>query len=308
MVIVVKFEGIKVMNKVLLTEKSNPNTLGIDLMNGEEIARTINQEDKKVALAIEKVLPQIGEAIELIADSFNKGGRLAYFGAGTSGRIGVLDASECWPTFGVEHGMVNGFIAGGDKALRYSVENAEDSVEFGMEDLDAFNPSVNDVVVGISANGGPKYVMTILQEAQKRGVKTRGISSNIEAKLKKFSDIFINPIVGEEAITGSSRMKSGTAQKMILNMLSTGAMIRIGKTYKNYMIDVRMVSEKLVERGVRFVSEIAGIDMESAKKYIELSGKNVKTACVMAMKQCSKEQAEEMLKNNEGILRKVIGG
>ena len=294
------------MDNIALTERRNEATKDIDLMDSLQIAQTINNEDKKIALAIEKNLPQIGEAIELIAQAFNKKGRLAYFGAGTSGRLGVLDASECWPTFGVEHGMVCGYIAGGDRALRFSIENSEDSSELGLQDLQHFNPSPNDIIVGISANGGPRYVLTILEQAQKLGCKTIGISSNPKAKLKQFSDIFINPIVGEEAITGSSRMKSGTAQKMILNMLSTGAMIRIGKTYQNYMIDVRMVNEKLIARGCRFVSEIAKISINDAKKYIELSGKKVKTACVMALKQCSKEDAEKLLNKHNGILRKVI--
>ena len=166
---------------------------------------------------------------------------MAYFGAGTSGRLGVLDASECWPTFGVEHGMVNGFIAGGDEALRYSVENSEDSAELGLKDLESFKPDEKDVVVGISASGGPKYVLAILKEAQKRGCKTVGISSNPEALLQKYSDIFINPVVGEEPLTGSSRMKSGTSQKMVLNMLSTGAMIRIGKTYEIKNLEGKIV-------------------------------------------------------------------
>ncbi len=275
-------------------------------MRSLSIAKTINQEDQKVALAINKVLPQIGEAIELIAEAFRQGGRLAYFGAGTSGRLGVLDASECWPTFGVEHGMVCGYIAGGDKALRFSIENSEDSAELGIQDLKDFNPTPKDIIVGISANGAPRYVLAVLEQAQKLGCKTIGISSNPEAKLQHFADIFINPIVGEEAITGSSRMKSGTAQKMILNMLSTGAMIRIGKTYQNYMIDVRMVNEKLVDRGCRIVSDIAKISYEEAKKYIELSNHNVKIACVMAIKKCDSASAQNLLQNNGGILRKVI--
>lgn len=294
------------MADISLTEKSNPATTDIDLMDSFHIAQAINNEDKKVALAIEKVLPEIGRAIEMIAEAFQKGGRLAYFGAGTSGRLGVLDASECWPTFGVEHGMVSGFIAGGDKALRLSVEAAEDSSEFGLSDLSAFAPTPNDVIVGISAGGNPQYVLAILEEAKKAGCRTIGISSNPKAKLKPLCDIFINPIVGEEVLTGSSRLKSGTAQKMILNMLSTGAMIRIGKTYKNYMIDVRMVNEKLLDRGCRFVSEIAKISYDEAQKYIEQSGKNVKTACVMAIKKCSKTEAEQQLAAVKGILRKVI--
>lgn len=295
------------MCALALTERRNPDTVDIDLMDGLGIAQTLNNEDKKVALAIEKVLPQIGEAIEMIAASFSKGGRLAYFGAGTSGRLGVLDASECWPTFGVEHGMVCGFIAGGDRALRFSIENSEDSSEFALADLETFNPTPNDIIVGISANGGPRYILTVLEKAQASGCKTIGISSNPEAKLQAYSNIFINPIVGEEPITGSSRMKSGTAQKMILNMLSTGAMIRIGKTYENYMIDVRMVNEKLIDRGCRIVSEIANIPYEEAQKYIIASGSQVKTACVMAAKKIDKTAAEQLLAQKHGILRLVIG-
>ena len=295
------------MSALALTEKRNPETTGIDLMDSYQIAVTLNREDQKVALAVEKTLPQIGEAIEVVAQAFRKGGRLAYFGAGTSGRLGVLDASECWPTFGVEHGMVNGYIAGGDRALRYSVENSEDSAELGLQDLASFAPTPDDVVVGISANGGPRYVLAVLEQAQKCGCKTIGISSNPEAKLQKFSDIFINPIVGEEPIAGSSRMKSGTAQKMILNMLSTGAMIRIGKTYQNYMIDVRMMNEKLVERGCRIVADIAQIPVEEAAKYLEAGGQSVKTACVMAAKKISRKQAEDELAKAGGILRRVIG-
>ncbi len=294
------------MSKIALTERRNPATADIDLMDSFHIAKAINNEDKKVAIAIEQTLPQIGEAIEVIAQAFQKGGRLAYFGAGTSGRLGVLDASECWPTFGVEHGMVCGYIAGGDRALRFSIENSEDSSDLALQDLQSFAPTPDDIIVGISANGGPRYVLTVLEQAQKIGCKTIGISSNPEAKLQHFSDIFINPVVGEEAITGSSRMKSGTAQKMILNMLTTGAMVRIGKTYQNYMIDVRMVNEKLIDRGCRFVSEIAQIPYDEAKKYIELSGHKVKTACVMAIKNCSKAEAENLLNDKNGILRKVI--
>lgn len=290
----------------ILTEKSNPDTIEIDLMTPVDIARTINNEDKKVAIAVESQLGVIGQAIDLIADSFLKGGRLAYFGAGTSGRLGVLDASECNPTFGVDPQMVQGFIAGGDHALRYSVENAEDDEDLGRADLQKFDPQSNDTVVGISASGNPRYVLAVLKNARLAGCRTIGISSNPEAALKEFSDIFICPVVGQEAITGSSRMKSGTAQKMVLNMLSTGAMILIGKTYKNYMIDVRMVNEKLVARGRRFVSEICGISEKEAAKYLALSENSVKTACVMAKLQCGREAAEQKLKAAGGVLRKVI--
>lgn len=294
------------MKKIIITEQSNIDTKEIDLMSPLEIATAINNEDKKVALAVEKELPNIGKAIDLIASSFLKGGRLAYFGAGTSGRLGVLDASECWPTFGVEHGMVCGFIAGGDRALRFSIENSEDSQELGLKDLEAFNPTPNDVVVGISASGNPEYVLSILKKAQEQKIATIGITSNPNAKLKQYSDITICTVVGQEAVTGSSRMKSGTAQKMVLNMLSTGAMVRIGKTYQNYMIDVRMCNKKLIERGTRFVSEICNISTEEASKYVELSGNNVKIACVMCMKKCNKEDAKKMLNEQNGVLRKVI--
>ncbi|MBR1648787.1 MAG: N-acetylmuramic acid 6-phosphate etherase [Alphaproteobacteria bacterium] len=295
------------MSEVSLTEKSNPETSEIDLMNSFEIAQAINREDKKVALAIEKVLPDIARGIDKIASSFLKGGKLAYFGAGTSGRIGVLDASECWPTFGVEHDMVCAFIAGGDEALRYSAENAEDSSELGKKDLAAFAPHPDDVVVGISAHGSPQYVLSVLEEAKKAGASTIGITSNPQAAMKKYCDIFINPIVGEEVITGSSRMKSGTAQKMILNMLSTGAMIRIGKTYHNYMIDLRILNAKLLQRAKRFVAEIASISEEEAGIFLQKSQNNVKAACVMAVKKCSYEQALKLLADKQGILRKIIG-
>ena len=294
------------MGNTFITERNNPDTADIDLMDGLHIAEAINREDMKVATAVQKVLPQIGQAIELIASAFHNGGRLGYFGAGTSGRLGVLDASECWPTFGVEHGMVCGFVAGGDKALRYSIEGAEDSAEEGIKDLNTFNPTPKDVVVGISASGAPQYVLAIMKEAQHRGCKTIAVTSNPDAPMKNFADIVIAPIVGEEAVTGSSRMKSGTAQKMVLNMLSTGAMIRIGKTYHNYMIDVRMVNDKLIKRGTRFVTEICGISKAEATKYLQQCDNNIKIACIMAKKHCSEQEAIAMLDKAGGILRKVI--
>ena len=295
------------MQNVILTEQSNPDTAGIDLMSSYQIAQAINREDKKVAMAVETQLKPIGEAIEAIAQSFSNGGRLAYFGAGTSGRLGVLDASECWPTFGVEHGMVCGFIAGGDKALRYSVEAAEDSEKAAWDDIDAFKPNPGDVIVAISASGNPNYTLAALQKAKENQCVTIALTCNPEAKFKTFADIFICVLVGAEALTGSSRMKAGTAQKMVLNMLSTGAMIRIGKTYKNYMIDVRLKNEKLIDRGSRIVAEICKINPEEAACYIKKSGKSVKKACVMAVKKCSRKKAEELLANAGGILRKVIG-
>ncbi len=294
------------MNKLSLTETQNPATENIDLMDSLSIAQTINKEDQKVALAVEQTLPQIAQAIELIAQSFLEGGRLCYFGAGTSGRLGVLDASECWPTFGVSHEMVQGFIAGGDQALRYSIENAEDNAQLGLEDITHFAPTPKDVVVAISSCGTPKYLIAVLQEAKKQGTHTISISCNPDAPIKDISDIFINPIVGPEAITGSSRLKAGTAQKMVLNMLSTGAMIRIGKVYKNYMIDLRLVNEKLRKRGIRFVCEIAGCMPPQAEDYLAQANNEVKTACVIAIKQCSAEDARKLLAQERGILRRII--
>ncbi len=289
----------------VLTEKRNEDTKNIDFMSSLQIVRAINREDKKVALAVEKVLPDIARAVDAIADCFSKGGRLAYFGAGTSGRLGVLDASECWPTFGVEHGMVCGYVAGGVKALRFSVENAEDNLDFAAHDLADFAPTPQDAVVGISAAGNAPYVVEILKKARALGVVTIGLSSNPEARLATFCDIFINPVVGEEVVTGSSRMKSGTAQKMILNMLSTGAMIRIGKTYENHMIDVRLMNKKLIERGRRIVSDITGLPYDEAKKILKQAGA-VKTACVMGRLNCDKTEALRRLARAKGILRKVI--
>ena len=202
--------------------------------------------------------------------------------------------------------MVTGFIAGGDYALRNPVEGAEDSVEEAIRDINVFNPDKNDVVVGISASGNPRYVLTVLEEAKKRGAKTVGITSNPEAKLKEFSDVCIVTAVGPEVVTGSSRMKSGTAQKMVLNMLTTASMIRIGKTYSNYMIDLRLSNEKLVDRANRIISASCEISVAKAEEYRIKANNDVKVACVMCKKQCSKEQAEQLLKDKNGILRKVI--
>ncbi len=294
------------MNQIALTENRNAQTENIDLMDGLEIARAINREDQKVATAIEKILPEIGKAIELIAQAFRKGGRLAYFGAGTSGRLGVLDASECPPTYSVPPTLVQGFIAGGDKALRTAVEKSEDSRDLALEDIAKFAPAPEDIIVGISASGNPAYVIAALEEAQKRGCKTIAISSNPQAAIKEYADIFLNPVVGAEAITGSSRMKSGTAQKMILNMLTTGAMVRTGKTYGNLMIDVSISNAKLYDRACRIISDVTKADRKTAEEYLEKSGKKVKTACVMILKRCSKTEAEKLLAQNDGIIRKII--
>lgn len=288
-----------------ITEQANPATMDIDVKNGAEIAKLINDEDKKVAAAVAKVLPQVGEAIDKIADSLKKGGRMAYFGSGTSGRLGILDASEMPPTYGISPELIQGYISGGEKAIRQAVENAEDSAELAVADMQKFNPQKGDVVVAISASGNPQYGLKVLELARQKGCLTIAVTSNPAAKFKDFADIFINPILGAEAVTGSSRMKSGTAQKMILNMLSTGAMIKLGKTYHNYMIDLEVTNLKLQQRAVRFVREICGVDEKTAEEVLA-KAKNVKTACVMLKKSCTKEQAQKLLKKNGGILRKII--
>ena len=276
-----------------ITEKHNPDTIDIDLKSGFEIAKLINNEDKKVALAVEKELNNIGKAIDEIALRLQKGGRVAYFGAGTSGRIGILDASEMPPTYGVKASMFQAYIAGGNKAIRKAVENSEDSAEFAKADMLKFKPKKNDVIIAISASGNPQYVVKALEIGRKNGLLTIAISSNPDAIMKEFADIFINPIVGAETVTGSSRMKSGTAQKMILNMLSTGTMIKTGKTYKNYMIDLQISNAKLRERAIRFVKEITDADEKMDEK-------------ALIEKKCSYAEAKRLLAKHNGILRKVI--
>ncbi|MBR1825782.1 MAG: N-acetylmuramic acid 6-phosphate etherase [Alphaproteobacteria bacterium] len=289
----------------VITENMNPNTYDIDLQNGEQIARLINAEDAKVAAAVEKILPQIGTAIDLLADKLRKGGRLAYFGSGTSGRIGILDASEMPPTYGVPPNMVQAYISGGERAVRYAVENAEDSAECAVVDFTEFAATENDAVVAISASGNPEYTRKVLELARQNGVMTIAITSNPQAAFKPYADVFLCAEVGPEAVSGSSRMKAGTAQKMIVNMLSTGAMIRIGKTYHNYMVDLQIHNAKLYDRAVRYVCEICGVSREQAERALQIAD-NVKTACVMIAKQCNKVQAEKLLAQNEGILRRIL--
>lgn len=290
----------------ILTEQSNPQSETIDLMKTAELVRTINEEDKKVAFAVEKALPEIAKAVDIITNAFLNGGRLGYFGSGTSGRLGVLDASECLPTFSAPEEMISGIIAGGDYALRHAVEGAEDSAEKALADIADFNPQPVDVVAGISASGNPRYILSVLEEAHSRGAKTIGITSNPEAKLKPLCDVCITTAVGAEVITGSSRMKSGTAQKMVLNMLSTASMVKIGKTYGNYMIDLQLSNEKLIDRGNRIIASICKIELAKADEYRIKADNNIKTACVMCKKQCTKQEATQLLAKHNGILRKVI--
>ncbi len=294
------------MSEVIITEKTNADTVNIDMVPSLEIARMINNEDLKVAEEISKNLNSIAKAIDIISENFLKGGRLFYFGAGTSGRLGVLDASECPPTFNSEPEMVQGIIAGGDKALRYAIEGAEDSVELAQKDFSEHNINDKDTVVSISASGNANYVIEVLKLAKEKGIKAIALTCNKQAKMADFADVVICIETGAEAITGSTRMKAGTAQKMVLNMLTTGAMVKIGKTYKNLMVDVKPTNVKLKDRAERIVSEIAQCNQEKAKNILEKNGYNVKEAILQIKYNCSFEEAQKLLTEHSGVLRKAF--
>ena len=293
------------MTKKIITENTNKKTKDIDIVPTIKLVEMINNEDKTVAHAISKEKKKIATAIDLIAEKFLNGGRLLYFGAGTSGRLGVLDASECPPTFGVDSSMVQGFIAGGDSALRNAIEGAEDSDENAINDFVRSEATNKDVIVAISASGNANYIIALLKNAKAKKIKTIGLCCNKNAKMKDFSDIFICPIVKEEVIAGSTRMKSGTAQKMILNMLSTGAMIKIGKTYQNYMIDVKATNEKLKNRAISIVCDLTNVDKKKATNILEETKFDVKKAVVMLWLNTDIQTTEKLLKDNNGILRKI---
>lgn len=288
----------------VITEYRNENTKDIDLLSTIDIVRKINEEDKLVALAIEDETPNIAKAIDIIAKQFLVGGRLYYFGAGTSGRIGILDASECPPTFGVPADMVTGIIAGGDKAIRTAVEGAEDNFELGVEDAKCLTDK--DVCVAISASGNPKYLLGVLAQADKVNCKTIALTCNHKALILEEAGLGICVEVGPEVIAGSSRMKAGSVQKMVLNMLSTGAMIKIGKTYENFMIDLMPTNEKLKDRAIRIVSEIADVNNSTALQTLLECGWSVKTAIIMLKCKLSKEEAQELLRKNCGVLRRAL--
>lgn len=288
----------------VITEYRNENTKDIDLLSTIDIVRKINEEDKLVALAIEDETPNIAKAIDIIAKQFLVGGRLYYFGAGTSGRIGILDASECPPTFGVPADMVTGIIAGGDKAIRTAVEGAEDNFELGVEDAKCLTDK--DVCVVISASGNPKYLLGVLAQADKVNCKTIALTCNHKALILEEAGLGICVEVGPEVIAGSSRMKAGSVQKMVLNMLSTGAMIKIGKTYENFMIDLMPTNEKLKDRAIRIVSEIADVNNSTALQTLLECGWSVKTAIIMLKCNLDKSQAEEALRKNCGVLRRTL--
>ncbi len=288
----------------VITEYRNENTKNIDLLSSSEIVKKINEEDKQVALAVESELHNIAAAVDMIAKQFLKGGRLFYFGAGTSGRLGILDASECPPTFSVPHDMVQGIIAGGDSAFRTPIEGAEDNFEAGKFDAKVLNE--NDVAVLISASGNPKYLLGVIEQANEVNAKTVALTCNSKARISEEASLTICVEVGPEVIAGSSRMKAGTAQKMVLNMLSTGAMIKIGKTYQNFMIDLNPTNEKLKDRAIRIVAQIANTTHAKAFETLERCNWEVKTAVVAIVQNIDIEKAREVLKTNNGVLRKVL--
>lgn len=288
------------------TELINKNTVNIDMVGTYDILTMINQEDMKVASAVQKCIPEIAQAVDIIVKNFLDGGRLFYVGAGTSGRLGVLDASECPPTFSVNPDMVQGIIAGGDRALREAIEGAEDSEELAATDFKNKDICSNDTIVGISASGNAKYVVKFLEIAKIKKCKTVAVTSNPDAKMKDFADCFICVETGAEAISGSTRMKAGTAQKMILNMLSTASMVKIGKTYHNLMIDVKPTNDKLKRRAVTIVSEICGCRPATARNVLETNGYKTKHAVLFILYGLSFDEADMLLKENNGVLRKIF--
>ena len=293
-------------DNIIITEKTNPDTVDIDISSSFEMVQMINREDLKVAQKISENLEVIASAVDLITDNFKKGGRLFYFGAGTSGRLGVLDASECPPTFNTPFEMVQGIIAGGDRALRFAIEGAEDSKKLAFEDFKRMNIKENDTVVSISASGNAKYVIEILKLAKERNIKTIALTCNKNAQMSEFADINICIETGPEAVSGSTRMKAGSAQKMVLNILTTASMIRLGKTYKNFMVDVKPTNIKLKERAVRIVSSISGSDEQMSEKTLQDNGWHVKEAIIQLKYNVDFDSAKNSLINNDGVLRKVF--
>ena len=296
-------------NVVPATEEVNPASVGIDRKNALEVVETIHTEDCRVADAVRAALPSVARLVDRVAAAFRCGGRLIYLGAGTSGRLGVLDASECPPTFGVDPELVVGVIAGGESALRRSIEGAEDSPEHGAQAVVDLHVGPKDVVCGIAASGTTPYVLGALEAAQGRGASTALITCNpkaLDARGAPPAEIVVSLAVGPEVIAGSTRMKSGTATKMVLNMVTTGAMIRWGKVYDNLMVDVRPVNRKLVRRAVRLIEHLGRVDAEAARSALDRSGRQVKVAIVMARRGVAPDEARSLLDRAGGLLRRVI--
>jgi N-acetylmuramic acid 6-phosphate etherase len=290
----------------LLTEQRNPDTREIDLADSLQIVTLINREDKKVAECVESRLEVIASAVDAIVTQLRQGGRVFYFGAGTSGRLGVLDAAECPPTFGTDPELFQGFIAGGEKAMFVAQEGAEDSEKTGAAEIDQRGITSNDVVVGLAASGRTPYVHGAVKAAADIGCTTLFITTVSEEQVDLNVDFMIDVPVGPEVVMGSTRMKSATAQKMILNMLSTGAMIRLGKVYQNVMVDLQLTNKKLEERARRIVMMLTGLSYEEASDTLEKADFHVKTALLMALGNLDKERAVSELKKHDGFIRKAL--
>ena len=291
----------------LPTEQRNPNTENIDRLSTIDMVRRINDEDKKVAFAVERELDSIALAVDAIAEALAGGGRLIYCGCGTSGRLGVLDAAECPPTYSTDPEMVKGVMAGGESAMFRAAEGAEDNAEAGRKDMEELGLSGKDVLVGIAASGRTPYVLGAMKYASELGAKTVAVTCNKSSQMNQVADISIGVEPGPEVITGSTRMKCGTAEKMVLNMLSTGAMIKLGKVYGNLMVDVMPTNEKLVRRAVSIVATAANVDEELAKSTLEECGFSVKTAIVMLVCGLNADEAKAELDKNGGVIARVIG-
>lgn len=288
------------------TEKQNQDTLNLDRMSIKEALTVMNNEDEKVAKAIKEVIPQIEKAVKIIIEQFNKGGRLIYIGAGTSGRLGLLDASECPPTFGAPKEQVVGIIAGGKVAMTEAIEGAEDDVEQGKQDVVDINLNENDVLVGIAASGRTPYVIGALEYANDINVPTVAIACTKDSEIGKVAKIAIEAVPGPEVLTGSTRLKAGTAQKMVLNMLSTISMVGIGKAYKNLMVDVQPTNEKLVSRAKGIVMKATDVTEEVASQKLDDSGGDVKTAILMILLDIDKDTARGKLNETKGHIRKAL--
>ncbi|MGF1759162.1 N-acetylmuramic acid 6-phosphate etherase [Photobacterium sagamiensis] len=290
----------------MITESRNEASQHIDTLSTLDMLKVINDEDKKVATAVEQTLPEVAKAVDAIAVAFQQGGRLIYAGAGTSGRLGILDASECPPTYGTKPEQVVGLIAGGHQAIFSAVENAEDNRELGAGDLKALNFNQKDVLVGIAASGRTPYVLGAMAYAKSVGATVACISCNPQSPMTEAAEISITPVVGPEVVTGSSRMKAGTAQKLVLNMLTTGAMIRTGKVYGNLMVDVEATNAKLVERQKNIVVAATECTREDADAALQACGGHCKTAIVMILACLNAEEAQQLLQNNDGFTRQAI--
>ncbi|MBG9786329.1 MULTISPECIES: N-acetylmuramic acid 6-phosphate etherase [Brevibacillus] len=294
------------MLEKLVTETRNNRTMNLDQMTILNVLKIMNEEDQKVPLAIAAELEQIERAIQLVIRSFKQGGRLIYIGAGTSGRLGILDAVECPPTFGTDFEMVQGVIAGGKEAFVVAVEGAEDNAELAKNDLQAIGLTDKDTVIGIAASGRTPYVIGALQYASSVGASTASLACNKGAEISHFAHVAIEVVPGPEILTGSTRLKAGTAQKLVLNMISTCSMIGVGKVYKNLMVDVQPTNLKLVERSKRIIMQATEVSYEQATEFYEKANKNVKAAIVMILAGCEYEEALERLQKYEGFVQHAL--